>query len=227
MCGRYAIFLPPHKLKDLFGTENLPNFPPRYNAAPLQEMPAIIRHRMGLARWGFLPPWAAGDEGKEDRALASKMINARSETVMDKPAFREAWAKGRRCLVPANGFFEWKKDQERGVNQPYYIHHKNDSCIALAGLWVKFGDVVTFTILTKDADGDIADLHHRSPVMIAPDQAQDWFQTSPGQALALIKASSARDMIYHAVDTKVGKVANDSEELIEEIKIHREAALPI
>ena len=227
MCGRYALYLPPAKLKDLFGTDNLPNFPPRYNAAPQQEMPVVIRHRMGMARWGFLPPWAAGDDSKEDRALAVKMINARSETVADKPAFREAWAKGRRCLIPANGFYEWKKDEESGVNQPYYIYPENGDCLAFAGLWVKTGDTVTFTVLTKDAEGPIAALHHRMPVLIDPARARDWFAASGAQAAAMMREIHAGNMAYHKVSSIVGKVSNDSEELILPVKTPRQAALAI
>ncbi|MCB9990413.1 MAG: SOS response-associated peptidase [Rhodospirillales bacterium] len=220
MCGRYAFFTPPAKLKDLFGTDNLSNFPARYNAAPLQQMPVIIRHRMGMARWGFLPGWARED----DKALAAKMINARSETVAEKASFRESWAKGRRCLVPANGFYEWVKDQQSGQKQAYYISHPARDCMAFAGLWSKAGDVVTYTILTKDADGPVAALHHRSPVLIDPARAADWFNGDACVAMDLARQSRAHDLVFHPVDGKVGKVANDSEDLIMPLTAHPSAA---
>ncbi len=207
MCGRYAVFAPPHKLKDLFGTGNLVDFTPRYNAAPLQTVPAIIRDRMGLARWGLLPPWAAPD----DRTLAAKMINARSETAMVKPAFREAWMR-RRCLIPASGFYEWK--EEAGGKQPYYIRHPAHDVLAFAGLWAKTGDIVTFTILTKDADNPVAGLHHRTPVILYPGQAAEWFAADEAEALRLIAAARSDELDFYPVGKAVNDVRNDSENMI-------------
>lgn len=213
MCGRYAIFAAPHRLIELFGSEIIPNFPARFNAAPLQEMPVVVRNRMGLARWGLLPPWAEAD----DRGLCARMVNARSETVSEKPAFREAWAKGRRCLIPASGFYEWKGAGE--AKQAYYLHHKTDDVIAFAGLWAKKDDLVTFTVLTKDADGEIAGIHHRMPVMLAPAQAQGWFAADERGAFDMIRRASGRDMAFRPVGRDVGKVANDHEGLLREVPI--------
>jgi len=215
MCGRFVLFAPPHKLKDLFGLENMLNIPARYNAAPLQELPIIIRNRIGVARWGLVPEWAPGD----DKAMAAKMINARSETVPEKPSFRDLWAKGRRCLIPANGFYEWHKGED-GVNQPYFIHNPNMPEMAFAGLWAKNKDLLTFTILTKDADGDIKNLHHRMPVIFAPYQAQAWFSADVVQAQAMIAQATSQGLTYYKVSPAVGKVANDGEELI----LHRAGA---
>lgn len=191
MCGRYAIFAPPQKLKDLFGTENLLELPPRYNAAPGQDLPVIVHNRAGLANWGF------GD-----------MINARSETVADKPTFRESWTRRRRCLIPANGFYEWKD------KQPFFINRSDESCLALAGLWLKDKDGVKFVILTKAADGKIKSLHERMPVMLRPDQADEWFWGDEARARELIAQANADDLVFHPVDRGVGRVANDDETLI-------------
>lgn len=210
MCGRYVLYIAPHKLKDLFGTENLPNFPPSYNAAPLQEHPIVIKNRIGMARWGFVPSWAKQD----DKGMAAKMINARSETVAEKASFRESWERGRRCLIPANGFYEWKKDEASGINQPYYIQLPEQQPMAFAGLWAKNGDLVTYTILTKPADGMIAGLHHRMPVTITPDQAAQWFAADADGARVMIGAASGQDFSFYAVGSDVGRVANDSEDLI-------------
>ena len=166
---------------------------------------------MGLAHWGLLPPWTQTD----DKASCAKMINARSETVAEKPAFRQAWESGRRCLIPASGFFEWKTDEKAGVNQPYYIADANESCLAFAGLWNKTGNLVTFTILTKDADGPIVTLHHRMPVILKPGQAAAWFAATPDDAMHMIKAASGAGLFYHPVGSAVGKVANDDPSLLE------------
>ena len=213
MCGRYAIFAAPHRLIELFGSEVISNFPARFNAAPLQDMPIIVKNRMGWGRWGLLPPWAAAD----DKGLCAKMINARSETVAEKPAFREAWARARRCLIPASGFFEWKGEGD--AKQAYYLHHKTDDVIAFAGLWAKKDDLVTFTVLTKDADAAIADVHHRMPVMFTPGRAQEWFAADQAGAAAMIRAASGRDMVFHPVGRDVGKVANDHQGLLDEVPL--------
>ena len=213
MCGRYAIFAAPHRLIELFGADIISNFPARFNAAPLQEMPIIVKNRMGFGRWGLLPSWAAAD----DRGLCAKMINARCETVSEKPAFREAWSRGRRCLIPANGFYEWTGEGD--AKQAYYLHHKTSDVIAFAGFWAKKDDLVTFTVLTKDADAAIADIHHRMPVMFTPDQARDWFAADERDAVAMIKAASGRDMAFYPVGRDVGKVANDHDGLLKEVAI--------
>jgi putative SOS response-associated peptidase YedK len=210
MCGRYAIYTAPHKLAEMFGLENLLNLPPRYNAAPLQEMPIIIHNRMGVARWGLLPPWATAD----DRMLCAKMINARSETVSEKPAFRESWQKRRRCLIPADGFYEWVTDETAQARQPFFIHNADKTPLAMAGLWIKTADIVTFTILTKEADGPAAALHHRLPVLIDPTRAAEWFAADEAGARTIIAQSNGAQLAFHPVSKAVGTVANDSEDLI-------------
>lgn len=221
MCGRYAIFAAPHRLIEMFALSRSINFPARYNAAPLQDMPIMVKGHPGMARWGLLPPWAARD----DKGLCAKMINARSETVAEKPAFREAWGKARRCLIPANGFFEWKApDNNRGEGaagrkQPYYLHHNREDIIAFAGLWAKKDDLVSFTVLTKEADGPIAAIHHRMPVILTADQADEWFGADLEGAAALIARASGQDMVYHPVGRDVGKVAHDHPGLVAEVPI--------
>lgn len=212
MCGRFAFFLPPSELQRLFGCVNLVNFPSRYNAAPMQDHAVIIRNRMGLARWGLLPPWAEGDEGKDDRALAAKMINARSETAAEKPAFRQSWHHARRCLVPANGFYEWYGSGAQTT--PYYIHRKGGGLMAMAGLWAKTGNLVTFTVLTREADEKIRPMHDRMPVIFDPAQAAAWFAADAAGARRMIVENTVRDLAFYTVSRAVGKVANDSPGLI-------------
>lgn len=214
MCGRYAIFAEPSKLKDMFGTENILNIEPRYNAAPMQDMPIIIKTRMGMARWGLLPPWAKSD----DASLAVKMINARSETVHEKPSFRDSWEKRRRCLIPVSGFYEWKKSADAKTKTPYFIHDRDDDVLALAGLWSKWGDdVVTYTILTKQADGPIADLHHRMPVIVPASQSEEWFGADTAQAHQMMADASGASLTFHAVSNQVGAVKNDYKELVDAV----------
>lgn len=213
MCGRYAFYSPPADLRERLGLENLLNIPPRYNCGPVQELPVVIKGRMGFARWGFRPEWSKTD----DPAVAVKMINARSETAFEKPAFRESWAKARRCLVPANGFYEWSKDPNTGVNQPHYIKHEESDLLFFAGLWSKVEGQVSFTILTKTADDNLAHLHHRSPVMVDESSADEWFHADAGGAMDMVKRSTTRALQFHRVGVDVGKVANDHEGLIKEV----------
>ncbi len=192
MCGRYAIFAPPHKLKDLFGTENILQQRPRYNAAPQQELPVIVHNRMGLAHWGF-----------------GEIHNARSETAATKPLFRDSWERHRRCLIPADGFYEWDN------KQPYFIRRADNECLALAGLWAKSGDAVTFVVLTKAADDTIKSVHERMPVVFRPDQATTWFKADDAQAHGMIAQASGAGLVFHAVGKNVGSAANDSADLIQ------------
>lgn len=214
MCGRYAFYLPPVKLKTFFGLENLLNLPPRYNCAPIQELPIVVKNRMGFGRWGFRPEWSKDD----DAGMASKMINARSETVGEKPAYRDSWARARRCIVPANGFYEWKKE-EGGGKQPYFIQHQSDEILCMAGLWSKVDGQVSFTVLTKPADGGIASLHHRMPVMFEIGQAEEWFSSDVSGAQEMVRMASGANYEAYKVSSAVGKVANDSPSLIERIAV--------
>lgn len=215
MCGRYAFYLPPSELKKKLGLDNLLNIPPRYNCGPIQELPIVIKNRMGYGRWGFRPEWSKSD----DSAMAAKMINARSETVSEKPAFKNSWLQSRRCLVPANGFYEWAKDERTGTKQPYYIQNENAPMLLFAGLWSKVDEQVSFTILTKQADENLDHLHHRSPVIVELGQASQWFEGDAQAVHDIIKRSTTQRLRFHPVSPDVGKVANDHEGLIAEIEI--------
>lgn len=211
MCGRYAFFMNPSELQKRFGLENLLNFPARYNCAPMQDLPIIVKNRMGTARWGLLPPWL----NEDDKSIAAKMTNARSETVDQKPTFRPSWEKGRRCIIPANGFYEWKKSEDGKTKQPYLIKPQNDEILSFAGLWHKTGNIVSFTILTKDAERNISHIHHRMPVMIPKSQTNDWFEGNVNKAVDIINNANSTDICFHAVGDEVGNVRNDAAELLE------------
>lgn len=181
MCGRYYITHPKDALERAFSVTKLDPVTPRYNIAPTQEaIVAGLDRDGGIAastmRWGLVPSWA------DDTSIAGKLINARSETAQNKPAFRQAFAR-RRCIVPASGFFEWHAESERDRKTPYAIARTDDEPLAFAGLYERWHDrdagggdppLLTFTILTMDAAPSIAQLHHRQPVMLTPDNAQAW-----------------------------------------------------
>lgn len=189
MCGRYSLTSPPEALRRLFKTTGpLPNLQPRYNIAPTQIVPVVRagegRRALAMMRWGLVPSWA------KDLSIASRMINARGETVAEKPAFRKAF-RSRRCLVPADGYYEWRKEDAR--RQPYRVTRKDGAPMAFAGLWerwtargdsggnnpVSTGDLVeTFAIVTTAASESVGTLHHRMPVVIEPDDFEAWLTTS-------------------------------------------------
>lgn len=181
MCGRYVFAILPSQLETLFGLHQTPaDLQARYNIAPTQVAPVIRIDPQGdgrvcsTLRWGLIPKWA------KDPGIASSLINARCETVADKPAFRSAY-RSRRCLVPATGFYEWKKTDGR-TKQPYFIHRADQRPIAMAGLWENWTDPVssnpveTFTILTTVASDAIRPLHDRMPVIIPPERFEEWLR---------------------------------------------------
>src|ERR1700735_4946205 len=174
MCGRYVILSTPEAIRAMFGYAELPNFPPRYNVAPPQPIPVVRldngKRSFALMRWGLLPAWV-----KDPRGFAL-LINARGETVLDKPAFRNAMRR-RRCLFPADGFYEWKPDSER--KRPYFIHPRLAGPIAFAGLWETWmgpngEEVETACIVTTAANRTLAPIHERMPVVIPPAAFDLW-----------------------------------------------------
>ncbi|MGO8670491.1 MAG: SOS response-associated peptidase [Capsulimonadaceae bacterium] len=191
MCGRYTLYQSSDIIAERFAAELTAEIEPRYNIAPT-DMAAVVvaeggRRRIEAYRWGLVPSWAA------DMSVGSRMINARAETLAEKPVFRPALA-GRRCIVPADGFYEWKAKPGRvkGVlRQPYYIHPTRESVLALAGLWSVWrrpdggGMVKSFTIITVPANGRLAGLHDRMPAILRPEDAEVWLDSSIREASAL------------------------------------------
>jgi len=173
VCGRFSFASPPEVAAQVFGVAASSLGAPRYNIAPTQEV-AIVRwheggRRLGWAHWGLIPAWA------RDRSLGARLINARAETAADKPAFRGAF-KARRCLVPADGFYEWVH-QGRG-KQPYFIAFRDGRPFAFAGLWERWGEggetVESCTILTTTPNEVVAPLHDRMPVIVPAEHYQRW-----------------------------------------------------
>ena len=211
MCGRYSIKTPPEDLFRLFAVTDM------LNMAPMQTAP-VIRDRdgkrhMDRLRWGLVPGWAP------DESRAASLINGRSETAAEKPSFRDAYAK-RRCLVPADGFYEWRK--VAGGKQPYRVSLEGERPFAFAGLWEHWDKgaepVETFTLLTVDADPRIEHIHHRMPVMLSePEEFACWLEGDTGDRAALLRPYGKEDLVFTPVSTRVGNVRNDDPALMEPV----------
>ncbi len=227
MCGRFVITSPPAALRQIFGYIEQPNFPPRHNIAPTQPIPVVIlengvRH-FRLMRWGLLPAWV------KDPRKFTLLINARSETLLEKPAFRNAM-KRRRCLIPADGYYEWQASDTR--KRPHFIHRRDGSPIGLAGLaetWIgpNGEELDTVAIVTAPAGPDLAVLHHRVPVTIAPGDFDRWLDCSSNDAeaaMTLLTAPAAGEFAWHEISTRVNRVANDDAQLVLPITAEQIAA---
>jgi putative SOS response-associated peptidase YedK len=217
MCGRFVITSPPAALRQLFGYPDQPNFPPRHNIAPTQPIPVVIvengiRH-FRLMRWGLLPAWV------KDPAKFSLLINARAETLLERPAFKNA-IKRRRCLIPADGYYEWQLSGKR--KRPHFIHRRDGAPIGLAGLaetWIgpNGEELDTVAIVTAPASADLAVLHHRVPVTIAMADFGRWLdcRAYPAEAAtALLAAPAEGEFAWHEISTRVNRVANDDAQLM-------------
>ncbi len=227
MCGRFVITSPPAALRQIFGYIEQPNFPPRHNIAPTQPIPVVIvengiRH-FRLMRWGLLPAWV------KDPRKFTLLINARAETVQEKPAFKNA-IKRRRCLIPADGYYEWQASEWR--KRPYFIHRRDGAPIGLAGLaetWIgpNGEELDTVAIVTAPASADLAVLHHRVPVTIAPGDFDRWLDCGAYDAeavRALLTAPADGEFAWHEVSTRVNRAANDDAQLMLPITAEEMAA---
>lgn len=216
MCGRFALTSTPESLAERFELEARPECAPRYNIAPGQDVLVVRaddagRRRADALRWGLVPPWA------DSPAVGGRMINARSETAASKPAFRDAF-RTRRCIVPANGFYEWA--DLGGFRQPYWVAPPSGEPFGFAGLWERWrsGDgaaLETCTLLTTQANARLAVLHPRMPVILPRDAYRDWLDASraPGD-LASLQAPLDDDALdFHPVGTRVNKVEFDDASL--------------
>lgn len=223
MCGRYSLTVTPDELYRLFGIDDKLNLQPRFNVAPTQAAPVVRKtggkKNMDMLRWGLIPPWS------KDASIASKLINARGETVAEKPSFRSAY-ESRRCLVPVDGFYEWRT--EGGKKQPFRIGFREGKPFAFAGLWESWtvpeglkdtGDTVeTFTIVTTNANPKLVPIHHRMPVIVDPTDYELWLEGGSDEANAVIKPFSQDDMAFYRVSTRVNNARNDDEACVEPLK---------
>ncbi len=224
MCGRYASTRSSTDLASLFEAldETGDGYPtPDYNVAPTDPVP-IVRHSartprriLSVARWGLVPAWARDVSG------AARMINARAETVASSKAFARSFAE-RRCLVPADGWYEWRR--AAGVKQPYYMTRVDGRSLAFGGIWTA-GDAygtrtLTFSVVTLPADGHLAFVHDRMPLVLAPDDWDEWLTAQ--EATGLLRAPDpayAAGIQLRPVSSAVGDVRNDGPELIREAPV--------
>jgi putative SOS response-associated peptidase YedK len=217
MCGRFVITSPPAAIRQVFGYADQPNFPPRYNIAPTQPVPVVIldqgaRH-FRLMRWGLVPAWV------KDPKKFSLLINARSETVQDKPAFKNA-IRRRRCLIPSDGYYEWHVSGDR--KRPYFIYRADRRPFGFAGVaetWVgpNGEEVDTVAIVTAPASKDLAVLHHRVPVTIAEDAFEQWLDCSSDSAegvMAMLRGPDEGEFAWHEISTRVNSADNDDAQLV-------------
>lgn len=232
MCGRYSLFAPPEEIESRFDATFEFDFSPRYNAAPSQPLPVITDANpdsIQRMEWGLIPPWA------EDRSDHGH-INARAETLAETRSFADAY-ESRRCLVPADGFYEWVS--EDGGKQPYRVALPDDDLFVMAGLYERWeppqrqtglgefgasGDggqdetVETFTIVTTEPNDTVADLHHRMAVILARDEEREWLRADTDQAADVLDPYDGA-MRSYPVSTAVNSPSNDSPALVEPLDV--------
>lgn len=226
MCGRFTLKTPAPMIAEMMGLvdpspRQLDLFEPRYNIAPTQEI-AVVRTAEGGGReatpmrWGLVPSWS------KELPKSAPLINARSETAAEKPSFRTAM-KCRRCLIPADGFYEWSGP--KGSKQPYWIHYPDERVYAYAGLWERWNGpegkgpaIESCTILTTGANEQLSELHDRMPVILAPGDYELWLDPDVQDAGAvqhLLEPLPDGELVLDPVSTRVNKVAHDDPKCIE------------
>lgn len=219
MCGRYAYF---YKLSQVLrlidsGWTTEQAFDAIFNVAPTMKAPVILIGKDGTPgvtrlTWGLVPSWA------EDPSVGAKMFNARSETIREKPAYREAFER-RRCVVPISGFYEWETLRELKRKKPWYVAPEDGSIMLLAGVWERWtaGDarLDTFSIVTTEACGRMSEIHERSPVMLRDVEWNTWIRGKPDEAIALCEPREPDDLRFTPVSTRVGNIRNNDPSLVE------------
>jgi putative SOS response-associated peptidase YedK len=210
-------------IAEAFQIDNVSDIKPRYNIAPTQSVLTVLQppasaNRQGkMLHWGLIPSWA------KDRKMASKLINARAETVAEKPAFRSAFRK-RRCLVVADGFYEWQQQENKKQKQPFYFRLSDGEPFAFAGLWEHWQDatgeeIESCTVLTTEANDLMRPIHNRMPVILEPKNYDLWLEeaTKPELLQPLLHPYPTEEMTAYPVSTVVNKPVNDSAECINSI----------
>jgi len=216
MCGRFTLHTSPEILREHFGVAGAPELAASYNIAPSQRVPAVRvaggRRELVLLRWGLIPSWA------KNAKTAYRMINARAETLADKPAYRGAFRQ-RRCLIPADGFYEWR--QTGSGKQPYHIRMKDEGVFAIAGLWERWeGDdenIESCSIIVTQANDTIRPVHDRMPVIVAPGDYGQWLDPAiPGgeKITTLLRPYPAGAMVAYPVSSRVNSPANNDAQCI-------------
>jgi len=229
MCGRYTLTSSPEVLRALFRYVEQPNFPPRYNVAPTQPIPIVRlvdgKRQFALVRWGLLPSWV------KDPKTFTLLINARGESAAEKPAFRAAM-KRRRCLIPADGFYEWQAVGDR--KRPFYVRAKSGAPLAFAGLWETWTgpngeELETAAIVTTAANRTLKPIHDRMPVIVPPDGFDLWLDgatVDATTAAALIAPAPEGLLEAYEISTAVNRTANDNPKLLEPVGPNQPAPEP-
>ncbi len=225
MCGRFAFYSPAEAITRLFGVQGAAAVEPRWNIAPTTFVPVVRlddagARRLSMLYWGLVPHWA------KEKSIGARMINARAETLAEKPSFRTAYRR-RRCLVLAEGWYEWKP--EGGAKQPYFIHAANGEPFAMAGLWESWVETAgeppleSCAIVTTEAVGTLAEIHHRTPVVLEPQSFDTWLDCSaPAASVAnaaavtsLLVAAPEGRMRVRQVSKKVNNARNEGQDLLD------------
>ena len=216
MCGRYTLSTDGATLAHVYGVTELQGWEPRYNIAPTQFVPALIdrdgeRH-FELFHWGLVPSWA------KERKIGARMINARAETIAEKPSFRAAF-KYRRCAILADGYYEWVKRSDG--KQTYYMRPTNGETFTFAGLWEKWlsadgSELLSCSIVTCAANDDLAHLHHRMPVVLAPSAMDSWLaaSTTTSDAATLLRPAPPGSFNPIAVSAYVNSASREGPDCV-------------
>ncbi len=216
MCGRFALTIDLTELQAAFPWIDIGSvYKPRFNIAPSQEVlafPNIPNGKAGWFRWGLIPSWA------NDQKIGYKMINARAETVTEKPSFRSAFKK-QRCLIPADGFYEWRK--ERDVKTPYHIRLKSGRPFAFAGLWEQWNSgqetIFSCSIITTVANDVLKPIHHRMPVILGADDYETWLNPESqdqNKLNQLLVPFTAEEMIAFPISKQINNPRNEGPETV-------------
>jgi putative SOS response-associated peptidase YedK len=217
MCGRFTLSQPTDAIASAFNIAQIPPLEPRYNIAPTQLIPSILsapggEKQLQMLRWGLIPSWA------KDAKISAKLINARAETVSEKPSFKAAF-KRRRCLIVADGFYEWQRQEKQ--KQPYYFRLQNAQLFAFAGLWEQWKspdeDIInSCTILTTEANDLLRPIHDRMPVILESKDYGLWLdsEAQQPQLQQLLRPYQADLMTSYTVSTKVNNPKNNTPECI-------------
>lgn len=223
MCGRFAQRADSKKIAKEFQVAEVPAVEARYNIAPTQEVLAVYEREDGreatFYKWGLIPSWA------KDASMGARLINARAETVAEKPAFRQAF-KQRRCIIPVDGFYEWQRT--RGRKQPFFFRMKDERPFGFAGLWERWqaegSEVInSCAILTTEANEVLRPVHDRMPVIIHPDDYELWLDADArklGLVKEMLRSYPAEEMVSYPVGTSVNSPRNQGTELIEELAVN-------
>ena len=218
MCGRYTLD-PTTKLYERFEISNRLEIKARFNIAPTQDVPVIIRNspnRIEMMRWGLIPHWA------KDESIGTKMINARAETITEKVSFKRL-LPSKRCIVPASGYYEWQAT--KNGKQPYYIHAEGGEYLPFAGLFdiwknPEGEEIYSFTIITTEPTVNLQAIHNRMPVILEPKAEEVWLNpdvTDPGELTPLLHPYAVRALSFYPVSKAVNRAGFDSPEFIQRV----------